>query len=61
LNYSEKIVRKKFFSILGIGVLAVTAASLLPFKLFKSPVKVIRGEKIKIAIHPSAVKRTNKA
>ena len=52
---SNNIGRRKFFSRIGTGALALTLLSAFPFKLFASEKNV---KKINVKIHPSAVKRT---
>ncbi|MBI1938525.1 MAG: hypothetical protein HYS25_10410 [Ignavibacteriales bacterium] len=50
--------RKKFLEIIGLGALIGFIVSALPVKFFRS--KQISGKKVKVNLHPSAVKRTNK-
>ena len=52
---NNKIGRRKFFGRLGMGALAITVISSLPFKLFA---KQNKEQKVKVLIHPAAVKRT---
>ncbi|MEW6701287.1 MAG: hypothetical protein AB1298_01075 [Bacteroidota bacterium] len=58
----NKINRKKFFGTVGKNVFIAAIASVIPYKFFSSVVKASdkNKKKIKTAIHPSAVKRTNK-
>jgi hypothetical protein len=53
----KKYTRKNFFSTVGKGSLYTFLAAVLPIKLFAS---VKNSDKIKIQIHPNAVKRNNK-
>ena len=57
---SKQISRRNFFGTLGKGAVLAATATVLPIKLISSVNKVSKKEKIKIAIHPSAVKRTKK-
>jgi hypothetical protein len=60
LNLSNKIGRKKFFGILGLGTVAAFTFSSFKFGIFSSTVKRMERKNVKVAIHPSAVKRINK-
>lgn len=51
---NNNIGRRKFFSRVGMGALGLTLLSSFPFKLFA---KEKNMKKIKVKIHPSAVKR----
>ena len=52
--------RNKFFATLGKSTILVAIATAIPFKFFSNLNRVSREKKIKIAIHPSAVKRNGK-
>lgn len=54
----KNLDRKKFLGIIGLGALIGFIASALPVKFFRS--KQISGRNVKVNLHPSAVKRTNK-
>lgn len=54
----KNLDRKKFLGIIGLGALIGFIASVLPVKFFRS--KQISSKKVKVNLHPSAVKRTNK-
>jgi len=56
----KKIGRKNFFSTIGKGSIIAAIGSLLPLKYFTSVVKNSNQNKIKIELHPSAVKRNKK-
>lgn len=56
----KKLDRKKFFNTIGKGALITAIASVLPVKYFTSVVKSSDQNKIKIELHPSAVKRNKK-
>ncbi|MFH1197335.1 MAG: hypothetical protein V1720_16675 [bacterium] len=49
--------RRNFFKKLSLGILGAFVIGYLPFKFLK---RSNHSNKIKIQIHPSAVKRTNK-
>lgn len=51
--------RKKFFSLVGSGILLGAIVSAIPKKIF-SGISKNSLKKISISIHPKAVKRTNK-
>lgn len=51
--------RKKFFEKIGKAALVIGLASVLPIKFFGTKKKRI-NRKIKVYIHPSAVKRSGK-
>lgn len=57
---SKQINRRDFFGTFGKGAVITAVAAVLPTKLISSVNKVSKKEKIKIVIHPSAVKRTKK-
>ena len=52
---NKNIGRRKFFDRIGKSALAVTLFSSLPVKLFA---KENKNQKVKVLIHPSAIKRT---
>ena len=52
--------RNKFFATLGKSTILIAIATAIPFKFFSNLSKASREKKIKIAIHPSAVKRNGK-
>jgi len=54
----NKVTRKIFFEKTGKASLFIGLTSILPIKLLSSKKKF--NKKIKIGIHPSAVKRINK-
>jgi len=56
----EKMDRNKFFGTLGKGALVAAVSALMPFKMFSNLPKAYGGKKIKISIHPSAIKRNGK-
>ncbi len=56
----ESMNRNKFFTTLGKSTLLLAIASAIPFNFFSKLSKVSTEKKIKIAIHPSSVKRNNK-
>jgi len=56
----DKINRKIFFEKIGKGVFVAAVASIIPFKFFTSNGITSTKNKIKIKIHPSAVKRNDK-
>ncbi len=56
----EKISRNKFFGAIGKGVIATAITAALPIKFFSNVSKTTRQEKIKVAVHPSAIKRNDK-
>ena len=51
--------RKKFFEKIGKAAVVVGLASMLPIKIFGTKKNRI-NQKIKVNIHPSAVKRSGK-
>ena len=51
--------RKIFFEKIGKAALIISVASAIPIKVFGTKKKYV-NEKIKINIHPSAVKRSSK-
>ncbi len=55
----ENINRKKFFTLVGFSALATTVLNLFPTKIFASVSKASE-KKIKVNIHPEAVKRIKK-
>lgn len=57
---SKQISRRNFFGTFGKGAVIAAVAAALPAKLISSVNKVSKKEKIKVVIHPSAVKRTKK-
>ncbi len=59
LKMTKQINRRNFFGMLGKSAI-VTAAAALPAKFISSVDRISKKEKIKIVIHPSAVKRTKK-
>ena len=56
----DKINRKIFFEKIGKGVFVAAVASVIPFKFITSVTKASSNKKIKVTIHPSAVKRNDK-
>lgn len=52
---NNNIGRRKFFSRIGMGTFGVAVFSSFPFKLLA---KEHKNKKVKVLIHPSAVKRT---
>lgn len=56
----NKINRKKFFGTVGKNAFIAAIASAIPYKFFSSVIKASDKKKIKVAVHPSAVKRTSK-
>ena len=57
---SKQISRRNFFGTFGKSAVVAAVAAALPTKFISSVDKASKKEKIKIAIHPSAVKRTKK-
>ncbi|MFA7228982.1 MAG: hypothetical protein WC061_08100 [Melioribacteraceae bacterium] len=57
---NNTIDRKSFFSMLGKGSVAAAIASVLPVKFLTAAVNSSDPKKVKIEIHPSAVKRNEK-
>ena len=55
MKLKTRMKRKKFFSTIGLGALGVLLAGFSPLKIFNKNKK--SGEKIKVKIHPLAVKR----
>jgi hypothetical protein len=53
--------RKNFFGKIGKSALVAAVASVIPFKFFSSVAKASTNKNIKVKIHPSAVKRNDKA
>lgn len=58
LKMTKQINRRNFFGMLGKS--AIVTAAALPAKFISSVDRISKKEKIKIVIHPSAVKRTKK-
>jgi hypothetical protein len=58
IHLEKRLDRKKFFERTGKAFLFTALASLLPVKIFSS--KKTLDKKVKVNIHPSAVKRGNK-
>jgi len=56
----ENMNRTKFFGTLGKGAVAAAITAAIPFKFFSILSKVSRQKKIKVVVHPSAVKRNGK-
>ncbi len=56
----KQINRRSFFSTFGKGAVITAVAAALPTKFISSVERVSKKEKIKIVIHPSAVKRAKK-
>ncbi len=60
MDLNKEISRKKFFGMIGIGAVAAFMLSSVPLKFAKSMVRNSKRKNIRVSIHPSAVKRTNK-
>ena len=56
----EKMNRNKFFGTIGKGTLVAAVISFIPFKIFSNLSKASERKKIKVSIHPSAIKRNGK-
>lgn len=54
-----KIDRRNFFGKIGKVSLIAAVVSVIPFKIFGKG-KISGTQKVKVKIHPSAVKRNNK-
>jgi hypothetical protein len=55
----QNMNRKKFFGFLGKSSIVAAIASIMPYKYFSNAFKNSLP-KIKVTIHPSAVKRSEK-